>query len=112
MCGLAGFFSNLGPDQTRKSLEQMLQIQSHRGPDSRGLWCGSVCGTAVGLELNRLKILDLSAAANQPMMSENGRYVPASNGASYNYVELPALLTASGAGFATHGTTEGLMPAL
>ena len=66
MCGLAGFFSNLGPDQTRKSLEQMLQIQSHRGPDSRGLWCGSVCGIDVGLGLNRLKILDLSDAANQP----------------------------------------------
>jgi len=112
MCGLAGFFSNLGPDQTRKSLEQMLQIQSHRGPDSRGLWCGSVCGIDVGLGLNRLKILDLSDAANQPMISENGRYVLVYNGEIYNYVELRAQLTASGVVFRTQGDTEVLMQAL
>ena len=112
MCGLAGFFSNLGPEQTRRSLGHMLQVQGHRGPDSTGLWCGSVCGIDVGLGLSRLKILDISDLANQSMVSEDGRYILVYNGEIYNYIELREELAASGVVFRTQKDTEILMQAL
>jgi asparagine synthase (glutamine-hydrolysing) len=112
MCGLIGYLSTLDLESTRKSTEQMLRIQKHRGPDSTGIWCGTVRGVNVGLGLNRLKILDLSDAANQPMISTDGRYVLVFNGEIYNYVELRAELSASGVNFRTDGDTEVLLQAL
>ena len=112
MCGLIAYLSTLDLETTRKSAEQMLRIQKHRGPDSTGIWCGTVRGVNVGLGLNRLKILDLSDAANQPMISTDGRYVLVFNGEVYNYVELRAELSASGVHFRTDGDTEVLLQAL
>jgi asparagine synthase (glutamine-hydrolysing) len=66
----------------------------------------------VGLGFRRLKILDLSAAANQPMSSEDGRFVILFNGEIYNYIELREELSASGVSFRTHGDTEVLLKAL
>ena len=112
MCGLIGYLSTLDLETTRRSTEQMLCIQKHRGPDSTGIWCGTVRGVNIGLGLNRLKILDLSDAANQPMISTDGRYVLVFNGEIYNYVELRAELSDSGAVFRTDGDTEVLLQAL
>jgi len=112
MCGLAGFFSNLGPEGTRRSLNHMLQVQRHRGPDSTGIWCGSVHGMDIGVGLCRLKILDLSDAANQPMISADGRYILVYNGEIYNYIELRAEIAASGVLFRTQGDTEVVLQAL
>src|SRR5215475_3827567 len=97
MCGLAGLFGHLGVERTHDSVERMLQVQAHRGPDSTGLWCGTVHRVNIGLGLRRLKILDLSDAADQPMLSEDGRFVLVYNGEIYNYVELRVELVASGA---------------
>ena len=88
MCGLAGFFSAVGPERTRESVAHMLRMQAHRGPDSTGIWCGTIQGMHIGLGLCRLKILDLSDAANQPMISEDERFVLVFNGEIYNYLEL------------------------
>jgi asparagine synthase (glutamine-hydrolysing) len=112
MCGLVGYFSTVDVETTRASTERMLCVQKHRGPDSTGIWCGTVRGVNIGLGLNRLKILDLSDAANQPMISTDGRYVLVFNGEIYNYVELRAELCASGAVFRTDGDTEVLLQAL
>jgi len=112
MCGLAGFFGTLELERTRQCIEDMLDVQAHRGPDSSGVWSGTVHGTNIGLGFRRLKILDLSDAANQPMMSKNGRFVLVFNGEIYNYVELRAELAASGVLFRTHGDTEVLLQAL
>ena len=112
MCGLAGLFGSLGIERTRESVERMLKVQSHRGPDSSGVWCGTVSGTHIGLGLRRLKILDLSDAADQPMLSDDGRFVLVFNGEIYNYIELRHELAASGARFRTDGDTEVLLRAL
>src|SRR6266542_3223338 len=112
MCGLAGLFSALGADRARESVEVMLQVQRHRGPDSAGIWCGTVHGMDIGLGLRRLKILDLSDAANQPMLSADGRFILVYNGEIYNYVELRAELADSGAIFRTQGDTEVVLQAL
>jgi len=112
MCGLAGLFASLGADLTRESVERMLQVQAHRGPDSSGIWCGTVNGVDIGVGLRRLRILDLSDAADQPMLSHDGRFVLVFNGEIYNYVELRDELTAAGVRFRTGGDTEVLLQAL
>src|SRR5215471_694548 len=112
MCGLAGFFSNTGTEQMGQFVATMLEAQKHRGPDSTGFWSGTVRGTKIGVGLCRLKILDLSDAANQPMVSEDGRYILVYNGELYNYVELRDELAASGVLFRTEGDTEVVLQAL
>jgi asparagine synthase (glutamine-hydrolysing) len=112
MCGLAGIFGFLGIERTRDAIERMLEVQTHRGPDSSGNWCGSVHGVNVGLGLRRLKILDLSDAANQPMISEDGRFVLVFNGEIYNYVELRAELATTGTVFRTQSDTEVVLESL
>ena len=112
MCGLAGFVGDSGQEPSHTILEHMLRAQGHRGPDSTGIWCRTVSGAHVGLGLSRLKILDLSDAANQPMVSRDGRYVLVYNGEVYNYLELREELTNVGAFFSTQGDTEVVLHAL
>lgn len=112
MCGLAAIFGTLGIERTRVSVERMLRVQTHRGPDSAGNWYGIIRGVDVGLGFRRLKILDLSDAANQPMISDDGRFVIVFNGEIYNYLEIREELAARGVGFRTQGDTEVLMQAL
>src|SRR6266542_5363996 len=112
MCGLAGIFGSLGIERTRDSIKRMLQVQNHRGPDSSGSWYGTVREMHVGLGFCRLKILDLSDAANQPMSSHDERFVLVFNGEIYNYIELRKELIAGGIAFRTQGDTEVLMNAL
>src|SRR5262245_65342532 len=103
MCGLAGLFGSFGVERTRESVKRMLQVQSHRGPDSSGTWYGAVCGADIGLGFRRLKIIDLSDAADQPMLSEDARFILVFNGEIYNYIELRTELAASGVRFRTRG---------
>jgi asparagine synthase (glutamine-hydrolysing) len=112
MCGLAGLFGCLGTERTRESVERMLHVQAHRGPDSSGVWCGTVDGVDIGVGLRRLRILDLSDAADQPILSEDGRFVLVFNGEIYNYIELRDELAAAGVRFRTAGDTEVLFQAL
>lgn len=59
---------------------------AHRGPDAEGFYMDTESG--VGLGHRRLSILDLSAAANQPMQSHDERYYIIFNGEVYNYREI------------------------
>src|SRR5215813_1902986 len=112
MCGLAGIFGSLGAARTREALEGMLRAQSHRGPDATGAWYNTVQGINIGLGFSRLKILDMSDAANQPMISADRRFVLVYNGELYNYLELRGELASAGAVFRTHGDTEVILEAL
>lgn len=86
MCGIAGILGHV-PGRLDQ-MERMLQAQKHRGPDAlEFLNLG-----AVALGHNRLSIIDLDEAANQPFCSEEGRYTLIFNGEIYNYLELKALL--------------------
>lgn len=82
MCGITGI---VGPNAKLSSLESMLAAQSHRGPDHTGTW---TIENQVALGHNRLSILDLSEAANQPFKSTDGRFILIFNGEIYNYLEL------------------------
>lgn len=103
MCGIAGI---LGTNPKNGStIQLMLEAQKHRGPDAMRSWNGD----KVVLGHNRLSILDLSEAANQPMTSHCGNYVIVFNGEIYNYVELKKELTSYS--FSTTSDTEVLLAA-
>jgi asparagine synthase (glutamine-hydrolysing) len=82
VCGIAGI-TGLFPERSEK-LEKMLVAQTHRGPDFTGRWSDNF----IALGHNRLSIIDLSEKANQPMVSNCGKYVIVLNGEIYNYREL------------------------
>ncbi len=63
---------------------RMNDAQRHRGPDAGGLWSDA----DVTLGHRRLKIIDLSSAADQPFHTVDGRHVLVFNGEIYNYREL------------------------
>jgi asparagine synthase (glutamine-hydrolysing) len=81
MCGIAGI---VGEGDERK-LQQMLQVQRHRGPDATSAYADAgYCR----LGHNRLAIIDLSNEGNQPMSDASGRLTIVLNGEIYNYLEL------------------------
>lgn len=83
MCGIAGYYSLTGVFQTHE-LHRMGHAIAHRGPDADGFFSDSI----VGLAHRRLKILDLSQEANQPMFTDNKQHTIVYNGEVYNYNDL------------------------
>lgn len=84
----------------------MLERQAHRGPDHTGMY--NLSNQQGILGHNRLSIIDLHAASNQPFISPEGRYVLVFNGEIYNYLELRAVLEPTYK-FRTHSDTEVLL---
>jgi asparagine synthase (glutamine-hydrolysing) len=83
----------------------MRDALAHRGPDGEGLWISPE--GRLGLGFRRLAIIDLSAAANQPMFNEDGSVAVVFNGEIYNHMALRRELAARGHTFRTdHSDTE------
>src|SRR6185295_19193128 len=112
MCGLAAVISRSSAESAKGAVETMLAEEVHRGPDSSGSWAATVAGHGVSIGLRQLRILDLSEAADQPMISADRRYALVFNGEIYNYVELRRELEQTGATFRTSGDTEVLLQSL
>ena len=115
MCGFAGYLNRQitrDADHAARILHHMTGAVRHRGPDHSGSWIDLESGIALGH--NRLAILDLSAAGDQPMESMSGRYVIAYNGEVYNHVEIRRELDRDGVGFnwRGHSDTETLLAAI
>jgi len=87
MCGIVGFqlfkTKKINPE---KSLKEITNLLSHRGPDTKGYWKNEDDKLYIGH--TRLSIVDLSNDGNQPMESFDGRYVIVFNGEIYNYKSL------------------------
>ncbi len=66
----------------------------HRGPDGAGVWVSD--DHTIGMGHRRLSIIDLSAAASQPMSNEDGTILVVFNGEIYNHEEIRAQLAARG----------------
>ena len=103
MCGIAGI---IGVGAKKASIDAMLAAQAHRGPDAQKTHLDE--GVALGH--NRLSIIDLSSAADQPFYSQDGRYTLVFNGEIYNYLELKRILEDS-YNFQTQSDTEVLLAA-
>ncbi|HYM24405.1 MAG TPA: asparagine synthase (glutamine-hydrolyzing) [Vicinamibacterales bacterium] len=105
MCGIVGVLSER-PVDPRIALAMRDQLV-HRGPDAQGLWLDG--DSQVCLGFRRLAIVDLSADANQPFVSRDGRYVMVFNGEIYNFRALRRELEDEGVEFRTQSDTEVLI---
>lgn len=76
MCSICG--GTIKPSLIQKASDTM----RHRGPDARSFWSDG----KISLAHNRLSILDLSEAGNQPFGDERYRLI--FNGEIYNFQEL------------------------
>lgn len=114
MCGLVGFIGggHHETDEIRLLAGQMADCVRHRGPDHSGVWVDAP--NQVALAHNRLAIVDLSPAGEQPMHSASGRFVIIFNGEIYNHLKLRAELGRVGVSFEWrgHSDTETLLAAI
>jgi asparagine synthase (glutamine-hydrolysing) len=106
MCGIAGCYQQ--PDG-RRLAEVMTDRITHRGPDAGGVWSHTDERVSIHLGHRRLSIIDLSAAADQPLRKGNLTLVY--NGELYNYRELRAELAGRGVTFTTESDTEVVLEA-
>jgi asparagine synthase (glutamine-hydrolysing) len=110
MCGFAGVYSlsEVHSDSClRKTVEDMTDSLTHRGPDERGVWSS----TGVALGHRRLSIIDFSNAGSQPMVSSDGRWVIVFNGEIYNAPRIKRSLPPSIV-FRGHSDTEILLESI
>ena len=108
MCGIVGEL-RYGRSAAVEAFDfaRLIDLMARRGPDDAGYWADDRCR----LGFRRLAILDLSPAANQPMLAD-GRYALVYNGELYNFRELRAELERAGIPFRTSGDTEVVLRAL
>jgi asparagine synthase (glutamine-hydrolysing) len=113
MCGIVGVAGSLAArpgDEVASIVGRASDALRHRGPDGGGFWAPAD-DTPVAFGHRRLSIIDLSEAANQPMLLPGGRQAITYNGELYNYLELRDELTAEGCTFSTASDTEVLLVA-
>lgn len=113
MCGIFGYLNlsssrrSITPNELKKSLD----IISYRGPDYSGYKLfeqTSEDNFKIFLGHNRLSIIDLSEAGNQPF-TINEKYHVVFNGEIYNYIEIRDDLIKKGFVFRTGSDTEVLL---
>ncbi|HEY8280331.1 MAG TPA: asparagine synthase (glutamine-hydrolyzing) [Bdellovibrionota bacterium] len=107
MCGIAGIRLPEGQRVGEELLQAMGEELRSRGPDAGGGWRKENCG----LVHRRLKIIDLSDAANQPMLSDDKLVTLVFNGEIYNFQELRRALEKIGHRFRTKSDTEVVLRA-
>jgi len=90
----------------------MTRALAHRGPEDEGFYAYQTKGEpflSIGLGHRRLKIIDLSERAHQPLSNETGKIWTVFNGEIYNYRELRAELIQKGHPFKSQSDTEVLV---
>lgn len=105
MCGIVGIIDPAAATQIEASLQKMLEVQSHRGPDAQGVWQND----SIALGHNRLSIIDLSARGNQPMHTEDNSLHLVFNGEIYNFSEIKKDLLTLGYSFRSDTDTEVIL---
>jgi asparagine synthase (glutamine-hydrolysing) len=107
MCGFSG---EIRTDRRRAdvgAVARMAGTMERRGPDGAGVWAQG----SVALGHQRLKIIDLSDKAAQPMVDPDLGLSIVFNGCIYNYPELRRELTEAGYRFFSTGDTEVVIKA-
>jgi len=84
MCGFLGEYSFGSQLSDKNTFRDLLALSKHRGPDDTHI----VKKDYYQLGFNRLALLDLSEAGQQPKQSPSARYHLVFNGEVYNYKEL------------------------
>ncbi len=109
MCGIVGWMEFSGRPVDPRILDAMVGSLSHRGPEGRGTRILKAGTMGVGLGHTRLKIIDLSEQAAQPMENEDGSVVLVFNGEIYNFRQLRDELESRGVRFRTSSDTEVIL---
>lgn len=102
MCGLCGFTGEIVDRDA--VLENMTEVITHRGPDSRGFYTDD----KISMGFRRLSIIDLDNGS-QPIYNEDKTLVLMFNGEIYNYRQLRKELQEKGHVFATDTDSEVLV---
>ena len=102
MCGIDGILYFTQKEVKKNQLDKMNKLMKHRGPDDEDVFTEG----SLGLGHCRLKIIDLSINARQPMIDHSKRYVMTYNGECYNYKELRDELKKEGVIFRGKSDTE------
>src|SRR5690606_3191630 len=94
-------------ERALEAVRAMGRRLAHRGPDAEGFWAER--GRRVAFAHRRLSVIDLSEAANQPMLGGAGETAVCFNGEIYNHAELRERREReSGVRFRTASDTEVL----
>jgi asparagine synthase (glutamine-hydrolysing) len=107
MCGFAGVYAPDIRTSTIVQLEKMTRVLGPRGPDGGGM----LIRDRIALGHRRLKIIDLSDHAQQPMTDPELGLDLVFNGCIYNYRELQQELIARGYRFFSSSDTEVVLKA-
>ncbi|MDO8730208.1 MAG: asparagine synthase (glutamine-hydrolyzing) [Candidatus Omnitrophota bacterium] len=105
---MAGIIHWDGEPVSETDLKGMSALLHHRGPDEFGT---ALPSAGAGLSHARLKVIDLSAAARQPMADETQTLWLCFNGEIYNFLELRRELEAAGRKFRSRSDTEVILHA-
>src|SRR5437868_4927271 len=100
MCGIAGIFARDQHTPDAGVARRMIETIAHRGPDRQAVHTDS----HIALACARLSIVDLTPAADQPLI--DGDLTIVFNGEIYNFKEVRAELESRGRRFRTHSDTE------
>ena len=104
MCGICGELRIGSGTTSADRLVAMRDALIHRGPDAQGLYV-SPDGRA-GLGFRRLRVIDLSPDADQPMPNEDGSVQLVFNGEIYNFRALRSELERKGHRFRSRSDSE------
>jgi asparagine synthase (glutamine-hydrolysing) len=105
MCGICGKVNIDGTPVDGTLIGNMAEVLAHRGPDDSGFFVKD----GLGLGHRRLSVIDLSAAAHQPMGSDDGILWIVFNGEIYNFISLKEELLAKGHSFRSNSDTEVIL---
>jgi len=106
VCGVAGSYQQ---SDGKVVVNTMIDSLGHRGPDACGVLEIVDPATAVCLAHRRLSIIDLSQAADQPLVKDG--LTLSYNGELYNYPALREELQRAGVRFTTSSDTEVVLEA-
>ena len=107
MCGLSGELRRDGRAADVAAVARMTGTMHDRGPDGSGVWSAG----PVALGHRRLKVVDLTEHAAQPMVDSALGLTGVFNGMIYNYPALRRELEGLGHRFFSHGDTEVILKA-
>ncbi|MFP5218741.1 MAG: N-acetylglutaminylglutamine amidotransferase [Actinomycetes bacterium] len=107
MCGLSGEVRRDGRPADVAAVTRMTATMADRGPDGVGAWAAG----SVALGHRRLKVVDLTEHASQPMTDPHLGLTLVFNGMVYNYRELRAELEGHGHRFFSTGDSEVVLKA-
>lgn len=116
MCAIAGVLALDDRPVAHDDVRDLTDAMTHRGPDEgavRLLGAGAARGRAVAaLGHRRLRVIDLTSAAAQPMRDPEDRAWLVYNGELYNANDLRSRLEAEGVRFRSRSDTEVVLHAL